>query len=68
MNDGLLGLQTDILNNSASAKASAAANGSTALAGTIQIFIGQNDTEATIGDAMINQKVSDPAAYPDAGG
>ncbi len=68
MNDGLLGLQTDILNNSASAKASAAANGSTALAGTIQIFVGQNDTEATIGDAMINQKVSDPAAYPNAQG
>ena len=65
LTDGLLGLQTDILNNAASAKASAAANGSTSLAGTIQIFVYLNDTEATIGDALINQKFDDPEALPD---
>ena len=68
LTDGMLGLQTDILNDSASAKASAAADGSTSLAGTIQIFVYLNDTEATIGDAMINQKNKDTSAYPNAQG
>ncbi len=60
--DGQLGLGTDIFNNSASATASAEAVDSVGVAGTIQIFIYVNDTEATIGDALINQKVSDPNA------
>ncbi len=68
LTDGMLGLQTDILNDSAAAKASAAAEGSTSLAGTIQIFVYLDDTEATIGDAMINQKEQDTSAYPNAAG
>ena len=60
LTDGMLGLGTDILNNSASAKVDPTDEAETAIGGNIQVFVYVNDTEATIGDAQINQKVSDP--------
>ncbi|MGA2700304.1 MAG: hypothetical protein ABSH35_04325 [Isosphaeraceae bacterium] len=60
--DGMLGLGTDILNNSASAKVDPKDEDLTSIGGNIQVFVYVNDTEATIGDAQINQKVSDPNA------
>ena len=62
LTDGMLGLGTDILNNSASAKAEPQNEDLTSIGGNIQVFVYVNDTEATIGDAEINQKVSDPNA------
>ena len=41
---------------------SAAAANSVGVSGTIQLFIYVNDTEATIGDAFIDQMVGDPNA------
>src|SRR5208283_395560 len=56
------GVEGDILNNSASAKVDPQDEDLTAIGGNIQVFVYVNDTEATIGDAQINQKVSDPNA------
>ncbi len=60
--DGMLGLGTDILNNIASSKVNTNDEARTALGGNIQFCDYVNDTQATIGDANINQKVSDPNA------
>ena len=58
----MLGLGTDIFNNQASAKVEPKGESSTAIGGNIQIFQYDNETDATIGAASINQKVSDPNA------
>ena len=60
--DSMLGLGTDILNNTASAKVNTQDESRTALGGNIQVFVYNNNTTATIGAAKINQKVSDPNA------
>lgn len=60
--DPMLGLGADFINNSASAGASGGTVASINLGGTIQVFVYLNDTEATIGNAGINQDVADPNA------
>ena len=60
LTDSMLGLGTDIFNNQASAKVEPKGESSTAIGGNIQIFQYDNETDATIGAASINQKVSDP--------
>ena len=62
LTDGMLGLGTDILNNTASAKVNTNDESRTALGGNIQFFYYANNTNATIGAAKINQQVSDPNA------
>ena len=62
LTDGMLGLGTDILNNIASAKVNPQDEARTAVGGNIQFFDYVNDTQAIIGDANINQQVSDPNA------
>jgi hypothetical protein len=60
--DSMFGLGTDILNNVASAKVNAGQEFDTAFGGNIQVFVYENDTRATIGDAEINQNYSKPNA------
>jgi len=62
LSDSMLGLGTDIFNNSASAKVDPKDESRTAVGGNIQVFQYSNDTEATIGAASFNQKASDPNA------
>ena len=60
--DSMFGVGTDILNNTASASVAQGDAKQTSLAGNIQVFVYSINTDATIGDAKINQKTQDPDA------
>ena len=62
LTDPQLGLGDDFLNNESYTTVKASGEGSIAVGGSVQVFIDTNDTEATIGDALINQDASDPNA------
>ena len=61
LTDSTLGFASQILNNAASASVTVpdGAESPVSLAGNIQVFVFANDTEATIGNAMINQMRQD---------
>ena len=60
--DGAFGIGSDIFNNSATSQVSGGSKSKVSLGGKILVYYYINDTEATIGDALINQKTNDPNA------